>query len=184
MPYRINFWLAGTPEGFASILAQVETIFEKASKTAETFGAGDDHFRVGMLYIFCAGVLLVGNYIAFKLLIGAYSTNLKEAKAEIAELRKENREIRENADRKIDELREAYDKKNDAYWGAASVGIQEMAESRKQLERIGVLEFTKIHQQLPRPEPSQSVPTKTSFLPSPPRRVPSKHSPPRSNDAE
>ncbi len=164
MLYRFHSWGA-FPEVLGAILAQAETIFEKVNKTAETFGAGDDHFRLGMVIVFGAAVLLIGNYIAFKLFIALLNSTIKDLQGRNGELEKEIRANRTSYDVKYEELRVSCDKKCEAYLGTMNYAVAEMAQVKAVLQGMGVLQRGQDHPQISIPPTPQPLPSKANFMP-------------------
>ena len=177
MLYRINLWASLMPEAFAPMLAQGETVVEKAvsgiTKTGADFGNANDSVRFGMVIVFLVTVCVVVTYLIFRLFLSLQTSTIKELKDRVAAQDAEMRECRREHERRYDELRNKYEKLTDGYFGTLQYAVSEVAAMNKVMAAMG-FHVQRPAVTLPPPAPVIEPPPSgrgAQFLPGRPRRI-------------
>ena len=163
--HRLTLWAhLPLPEAWLPIVAQAETIYERTMKTAETFGGGDDHFRLGMLYVFFGAVLLIGNFIAFKLFLGLQNIVIKDLRDRLKKM-----------EDTVEAQRVDYGNKIEAYSNLLRMAVEEINKARGFMQEMGLVPRGADRAYvppIPEPPPPGPVPGRGgAFLPPRQRRI-------------
>ena len=161
MFYRINPWFAALPEAFGPLLAQAETVYEKASQAADKFGNANDSVRLGMALV----ALFIVTGVPAWLYFTSQRLSVKKLEDRNAELEKEIRANRVSYETKYDALRADCEKKCEAYLGTMNLAVNEFKQARLVLHDAGLIRRGEDHPPVHIPPSVQPLPSKANFLP-------------------
>lgn len=171
---RISIWTHPFQEFTLPVVAQVETVWEKANSAAEKFGNANDSVRFGMAIV---ALFLVIGFLAWMYLSSVKAT-IADQKSRIAELETELRDSYEAHEQRYEELRNHSQTILHGYWGTFNRMVTEFSSLNRVLEnREIVMRRPPDPEPLPPPPSQQPAPLKRSaFMPGM-RRIPPRAKP-------